>query len=222
MALDEYGVAIGTWYHGKIYLQTPVGEFECVVDVDTPSGVKVEYRVVPDLDRRLFAPIYSLSEGYHQLESTPTSGALDYVRSPLLNRPPGAIPNRCSPRRYWLGFLWQVIRYRWLRCYWQERLRQGLVNSWIKSTGNNALTILESNLSGSQRVYVFGEPYSQGRLGMHNVHYNQGDPPGPHRDEDGIWQDGGTIVEQPNGRLTAILTKFATQSLRTDENGWPA
>lgn len=50
---------------------------------------------------------------------------------------------------------------------------------------------------------------------------NQGDPPGQFQDLDGIWQDGGTIVERPNGEYVACLTKFETQSLNTDNNGLP-
>ena len=57
----------------------------------------------------------------------------------------------------------------------------------------------------------FSEPFDSG-LGTHDVHYNQGDPPGRFWDENGVWQDGATVVERPNGELIAILTKFATQS----------
>jgi uncharacterized protein YukJ len=69
-------------------------------------------------------------------------------------------------------------------------------------------------------VYVFGAPYTNG-LGVHDIHMNQGDPPGIHQHDDGIWQDGGTIIEYPDGRLAAFLTKFATQSLTTDDQGLP-
>lgn len=53
MPLADYGVLIGTlisfvredptdfgsWYHGKMTIQTPQGQYECAVDVSTPSGV---------------------------------------------------------------------------------------------------------------------------------------------------------------------------------------
>ena len=53
MPLSRYGVLIGTltrfaredpndfgsWYHGKLYIQAPLGEYECAVDVSTPSGI---------------------------------------------------------------------------------------------------------------------------------------------------------------------------------------
>ena len=62
MPLDHgYGVAIGTfasftredpsdfghWYHGKLRIDTPSGQYEAALDVDTPSGVGVSYRSTP-------------------------------------------------------------------------------------------------------------------------------------------------------------------------------
>ncbi len=37
-------------------------------------------------------------------------------------------------------------------------------------------------------------PYSTD-LGVHDIHLNQGDPPGQFQHLDGIWQDGGTIIQ---------------------------
>ena len=68
---------------------------------------------------------------------------------------------------------------------------------------------------------MFGAPYRTG-LGVHDIHMNQGDPPGQFQHLDGIWQDGGTVVESASGRLDGFLTKFKTQSLDTDDNGLPA
>jgi hypothetical protein len=41
----------GHWYHGKLRLATPAGEYEAALDVDTPSGVGVSYRLVDGLSR---------------------------------------------------------------------------------------------------------------------------------------------------------------------------
>lgn len=95
-----------------------------------------------------------------------------------------------------------------------------ILNKWIDSTGDNALNELEAHLTGCARVFVFGAPYTTG-LGVHDVHMNQGDPPGQFRHLDGIWQDGGTIIERPDGEFVAVITKFETQSLNTDDNGLP-
>ena len=218
MPLAQYGVLVGTlnhfdredpnnygsWYHGKLYVDTPVGQYEGAVDVSTPSGVKVEYRVVHNLDRKLFTVISSLTPGWHLLATTPSSGALDYIRSPLLH----PVVRGC------LTFIYSPLAEAF------NRLLRRQSEQWTESTGDNALTIMDSLLTVGGKIFVFGAPYTTGR-GVHDIHMNQGDPPGQFQHLDGIWQDGGTIVERPGGELVAFLTKFATQSLNTDNNGLP-
>ena len=79
---------------------------------------------------------------------------------------------------------------------------------------------LTSDHQGSVRIFVFGAPYTTG-LGVHDIHMNQGDPPGPFQHLDGIWQDGGVLIERPDGEIMAFLVKFATQSLHTNSQGLP-
>ncbi|HEY6806337.1 MAG TPA: DUF2278 family protein [Pyrinomonadaceae bacterium] len=217
MALPAYGVLIGTfnrftredpnnfgsWYHGKIYLDAPNGQYECAVDVSTPSGIPVQFREIHGLDRNLFAPILALTSGWHLLTRTPHSGALDYIRSPLFLIRIGCLPIIASSL---INFLIRVL--------------EALLSRWTDSTGDNALSVLETQLTGSTRVFVFGAPYTKG-LGVHDIHMNQGDPPGQFQHLDAIWQDGGTIIERPDGELVAVLTKFGTQSLNTNDNGLP-
>jgi hypothetical protein len=94
---------------------------------------------------------------------------------------------------------------------------------WITATGPEADDALRALVSDTQRIFVFGEPFHNvdGENGMHNVHMNQGDPPGQFRSDDGIWQDGATIILTSDGKLRAFMNKFTTQSLKTDENGLP-
>lgn len=57
---------------------------------------------------------------------------------------------------------------------------------------------------------------------MHNIHQNQGDPAGSQWwAENAIWQDGGTLAEQPDGSWIAFINKFTSQSYRTDDQGHP-
>jgi hypothetical protein len=229
MSLDHgYGVAIGTfvsftredpsdfghWYHGKLRIDTSSGQYEAALDVDTPSGVGVSYRVVTDLTPASIPGLVAMPDGFHALASTPLSGALDYLRSPILRD--GWVVQRLRWRfgaptpfdallarlRGWLGW------FRW-RSF-----------PWVTSDGDNALDVLEPLVQGAARIYIFGEPYTTG-LGVHNVHYNQGDPPGSHQGEDGIWQDGAVLAQAADGAITAWQVKFNTQSPHTDDNGLP-
>jgi len=235
MPLDHgYGVAIGTfvsftredpddfghWYHGKLRIATPAGQYEAALDVDTPTGVGVSYRVVPELATSTMQGVDGLDEGFHRLDSNATSGALDYLRSPLLADPPLVQElRRWGPA--WLRFAAPAAQP------WSPTPVDGIIDlvggwlperafPWIASDGDNALDRLEDLLADAVRIYIFGEPFSTG-LGVHNVHLNQGDPPGPHQGEDGVWQDGAVLVQQADGRVTAWQVRFNSQSLHTDD-----
>lgn len=218
MALSNgYGLVIGTkheyfrdppdnfgrYYHGNLIVHAPAGNYRCAIDVDPknmPDGV--QWRTIR-LRPADFGAILALPNGWHTLASTPTSGALDYLRSPVLHPP--LVPRTV---RY-AGLLARLLA--WLR--WNPR--------WNSGTGFQALTDLETVIGGGVRFFVFGEPFTSG-LGVHNIHQNQGDPVGGGHDaENAIWQDGGTIVQSDTGELRAFLNKFRTQSFRTDENGRP-
>jgi hypothetical protein len=215
--LPSYGVLVGTlirfaredpndfgsWYHGKMYLDAPAGQYECAVDVSTPSGVPVEYREVRNLDHNTFAPVSAFADGWHVLAPTAASGALDYLRAPLLRGRSGCVGVVASPLIDLVNAILRSPRF-----------------GWVESTADNALNLLEQRLTGCRRVYVFGAPYTTG-LGVHDIHMNQGDPAGPFQRLDGIWQDGGTIIESAAGQLDAFLTKFKTQSLNTNDSGLP-
>jgi len=78
------------------------------------------------------------------------------------------------------------------------------------------------------QLYVFGEPWeavnASDRIfrfhpsrGMHEVHMNQGNDPS-HWNQDGVWQDGGILIEHPAmHRWTALFLKFQSQSWHTDD-----
>ena len=99
-------------------------------------------------------------------------------------------------------------------------LTKALKPTWINVTGNEAGEALIATLKSSTKVYVFGAPYTTGK-GVHDVHCNQGDPPGQFRALDGIWQDGCVFILRGDGTLSAYLGKFSTQTLNTDGNGLP-
>src|SRR3954451_17427207 len=105
MPLPAYGVLIGTlnhiereppdnfgrYFHGFLYVDAPLGQYKCAVDVSTPSGINVEHRELHGLDKQLFSTISNLPNGWHLLQRNDVSGALDYIRSPILNK----IPQGC-------------------------------------------------------------------------------------------------------------------------------
>lgn len=193
----------GRYYHGNLEIATPRGVYKCAIDVDPkalPDGI--QWRIVK-IRQSDFKPLLLLADGWHQLQSAAGTGALDYLRSTVLH-PPTAIQ--------------QVSYGGWVSC---------LINwlqwnpPWNNGTGIQALEGLESVIENATRLFVFGEPFSRG-LGVHNIHQNQGDPVGSvFAGENGIWQDGATVVQSASGNIVGFLNKFKTQSLVTDRNGRP-
>jgi hypothetical protein len=133
------------------------------------------------LDRARFASVLRLEPGFHRLEPSPSSGALDWLRHPGLSMARGS--------------------------RWRALQRRELAG------------VLRRLLAGHDRLLVFGEPYI-GKPGVHNVHVNQGDPPGsPWAAENGPWQDGGLVVVGDDGYLAALLMRFDDQAHQTDARG---
>ena len=224
MPLDEYGVAIGRfvsfdrdnpdsygrYFHGHVTIAIPAGRttvnFQSAIDVNKPDG-GVQYFHPADLDVTKFVPTNTMSDGYHVLARNDSSGALDYKRSPLINVPLGCV-----------AVAWVILDW----------IFGGHHDAWTDNVGTEALDHLQSMFASPgtiDKVFLFGAPYpfpySGAPQGLHDVHCNQGDPPGPFRPLDGIWQDGGVIVRYVDGHLEGFFVKFETQSLNTDDQGIP-
>lgn len=165
-----------------------------------PNGIEWRTPRLRPADMTVFS---QRANGWHPLASDASSGALDYVRAPILHPP----------------FLIRFVRHDSCLSRLLEFLRW--TPPWNQGTGFDALTDLEALLADAARCYLFGKPFTSG-LGVHNIHQNQGDPPGsPFATENGIWQDGATILESSAGTFTAFLNKFKTQAYRTDAAGHP-
>lgn len=235
MPLPEYGVLKGNlftpqeqtyqgnWFHGIFYLNVPgtmIPE-RCVTDFSSANKDLIQYKIFTTLRANLFTNIMNLPDGYTRLATGPvngsTSGALDYVRSPILG------PGGCLQL---------------LAAFFKQFLGQTISTGWILSDGVTAVQVLQNQLSAKpKKLFVFGEPFSdespvteddvQSQNGMHNVHMNQGDPPlspdgRDHQADDGIWQDGATIFLNPDSSLTAFCSKFVSQTFNTNDQGLPA
>lgn len=222
---DGYGVVIGTvvshsieppdaegrWPHYRIYVNTPEGQYECVINLKSRTDIKIEEKDLRDANSNCFKNILSKQDGLHLLSSDPNSGALDAIRHKgLMGQKP------CKMKRPWY-----CVILPWI-C--KTRCETNNCSRWWKENGTDVIQLMEYYLTHPHRIYIFGEPYNDGSLGMHNIHMNQGDPIGSSFSaENAIWQDGGILIEyhDPQPRVSVFMTKFETQSLHTDDLGHP-
>ncbi len=98
----------------------------------------------------------------------------------------------------------------------------------------DAISALLKNLEEQDgEIYAFGakfpapgDPFKEylidrqfgTKQGIHNIHMNQGNPPGQYAKDNGVFQDGGLILKFPN-RFVGIFLRFRTQWLPTDDKG---
>jgi uncharacterized protein YukJ len=85
-------------------------------------------------------------------------------------------------------------------------------------------------IAAKGEIYAFGARFSSAttqkpidrefktKTGMHDIHMNQGNPPGKFAADNGTFQDGGLILKFSD-RYVGLFLKFQTQSFDTDENG---
>jgi hypothetical protein len=135
-----------------------------------------QYQVFNNLDIGLFTPDSTLSDGWHRLDSNSTSGAMDYARSPILQRPLGC-----------LALFWGIL----------NSIFNANVQTWTNVTGNEAGEALIAMVTGSKKLFAFGAPYTSG-YGVHDVHCNQGDPPANFR----IWMASGKTAASLRSKAT--------------------
>jgi hypothetical protein len=217
---DGYGVLAGTltahhrdpadsfgrWYHVHLTVSAQSHTYDCAIDVDSHmSSVGVEWKVLA-LRPPEWTALTALPAGFHALVSDAVSGALDYIRDPRLRRR--------------LGCVFVMMPDAITRLL--MAIAEALLQSWDRGSHEQATLALESILQVGRPVFVFGEPFRTG-FGVHNIHQNQGDPlTSQWAAENGIWQDGGTLLQRADGSLVAFISKFTSQSYRTDAQGHPA
>ncbi|MDR7183539.1 hypothetical protein J2X85_000562 [Microbacterium trichothecenolyticum] len=229
MPFTQYGVLSGTlvsherddpdefgrWWHVNLKLRSGARDYRVAVDVDSKnSAAGVQWKTIRTTGARLGWPAPP-APAFTKLLSSPTSGALDVIRHREL----------------------RVVGIRWF-LQWLFRARDAVaadrspfwvpfLRPWRSGDQLQASQALEATLRVGALTLVWGEPFPEGAApasvqGIHNVHQNQGDPAGSQWfPENGIWQDGGVATQQPDGSWVVFISKFSTQSDRTDSLGHP-
>lgn len=80
-------------------------------------------------------------------------------------------------------------------------------------------SIVEKNVNNKNvEVYVFGSKFTQGEIGIHDVHMNQGSLDKSFKKDDGIYQDGGLFFHfKQQNKWIALFSAFQSQCWHTDD-----
>lgn len=161
----------------------------------------VFHRVDPLQSHPLLAELPQVAAGFTPLpaSSRSASTAMDYFRAPLFDWPTGVAAPHTGPSQ-------------------NDDLQDALI------------VYLQQLQAQGGELFVFGEQFpAPGQppnprpidhelgtnQGVHNVHMNQGNPnPGPFAGDNGVFQDGGLILQFPT-RYVGLFLRFQTQWLPT-------
>jgi uncharacterized protein YukJ len=166
----------------------------------------VEYLVDDHFQHPITAGLPQLKLGFTPLEKKPGGLALDFIRANLFDR------SRMKPLPFNLpgpdnDLNEQLDKYIQQAMADEEALVYAFGSRWGPEPG--------------QKDKIFG--FLPGN-GIHDIHMNQGNPPGEHEEDNGVWQDGGLLIYlAAEERWIAIFLKFQTQAWHTDDaTGDPA
>jgi len=170
------------------------------VNVESGDGSQVEYLVRSPFEHPLTASLEQLAEGLHPIAPKPGGMAIDYIR----------------------GNIGQPWEFKALP--YDATGPDNDLNDKIDALVQRAMA------DESAMVYAFGEPWGPeltkadryfsflpGR-GIHNIHMNQGNPPGRFAKDNGVYSDGAILFQFPEeAQWFAVFLRFQTQAWHTDD-----
>jgi len=192
-------LVFGNSPHYQIQVDAAGENITVAVNVQSLDQSEVLYLVDHAFKPDNEADLLALATGLTPLESKPGGLALDFVRSrdngaPLVTRDDMSL----LPESKKAGG------------------RTNDLNNEVVDLLNRAI----SDKDGT--IYAFGSAFADpgGITGIHDIHMNQGNPPGNHSGDNGIWQDGAIFMNMPStSTWIAVYIAFQTQIWTTDDSG---
>ncbi|CCE08859.1 conserved hypothetical protein [Bradyrhizobium sp. STM 3843] len=193
-------LATGASPHYQVLVSADGTQYRIAINVRSQDGSEVEFLVRSHFEHPIVDGLKQFSEGLHELQSKPGGVALDFIRANLMQ------PWELKPLPM------------------SAAGPDNDLNEKIDSYVQRAMSDEEA------LIYAFGDTWGPeekadrffgfrpGR-GIHDIHFNQGNPPGSHDQDNGPWQDGGLIFEFPaQQQWVAIFLKFQSQAWHSDDD----
>jgi uncharacterized protein YukJ len=194
--------------HYHVHVKGTDGDYDIAINIEStasvdgsPTGFEVLYDVNNSFTPPNAAGLKALTASVTLL-SADSGLALDYVRVPGL-----------------------VTRAQMILLPISETSATSALHSLID-------TLIQKAITQKATIYAFGQSFGNGSganpffgfspdQGIHDIHMNQGNPEGPHGNDNGTFTDGGLFVEFPDGTWSAAFIAFQSQSFNTDDDGNP-
>lgn len=193
-------VVTGASTHYQITMQAEGGPFTVAVNIESIGGSEVLYAILDNFQPPNPDALLALTSGMHPLQSVPGGLALDYVREQINGKP-------------------------MITAAQMTLLPESASRDDHRTALTNAVdALLNQTIADKGTIFAFGSAYADsGQVdGIHDIHMNQGNPPGSFASDNGIWQDGAIFIYLPSaGTWTAVFIAFQTESWNTDSSGNP-
>lgn len=193
-------LATGASPHYQVLVSENGTLHRIAINVRSADGSEVQFLVRSSFEHPITETLAELEEGLHPTPSKPGGAALDFIRANLMQ------PWELKPLPL------------------SASGPDNDLNEKIDAYVQRAMSDEEAML------YAFGETwgpehnkadkyfgFKPGR-GIHDIHFNQGNPPGKYAEQNGPWQDGGLIFEFPSQKQwVGVFLKFQTQAWHSDD-----
>jgi len=189
--------------HYQIEVSAGGENYRVAVNVRSADGSEVEYLVRSHFEHPLTAGLPALSDGLHALPSQPGGLAIDFIRS-----------NIAQP--------WEFVPLPLSAAGPDNDLNEKIDSYVQRAMADEHATIYAFGATWGPETKAdayFGFKPGQG---VHDIHFNQGNPPGPFASSNGPYQDGGLIFEFPSDgeptQWVGVFMKFQSQAWHTDDS----
>lgn len=193
-------LATGKNPHYQVLISANGTMFRIAINVQSADGSEVQFLVRSRFEHPITSELESFTEGLHKLNSAPGGVALDYIRSNLMQP-------------------WELVPLPPSKVGPDNDLNEK-IDAYIQRAMSDE----------NAYIYAFGEAWGPepqkadtyfaflpGR-GIHDIHMNQGNPPGKYAADNGSYQDGGLLIEFPDeNQWVAIFLKFQSQAWHSDD-----
>jgi uncharacterized protein YukJ len=195
-------LATGASPHYQVLVSENGTMHRIAVNVRSQDGSEVEFLVRSRFVHPITDLLAAMPEGLHKLQSKPGGVALDFIRGNLMQ------PWELKPLP--------------LSAAGPDNDLNEKIDAYVQRAMSDE----------DAMIYAFGETwgpendkadkyfgFKPGR-GIHDIHFNQGNPPGRFAAQNGPWQDGGLIFEFPrDDQWAAAFLKFQSQAWHSSDDG---
>lgn len=192
-------LATGAAPHYQVLVSADGTLYRIAINVQSQDGSEVEFLVRSRFEHPITDKLAPLPQGLHPAPPRPDGLALDFIRGNLMQP-------------------WELKPLPLSAAGPDNDLNEKLDGYVQRAMADETAMIYAFGAAWGPEAKADGYFGFKPGAGIHDIHMNQGNPPGRFAADNGPWQDGGLIFEFPGQKQwVAMFMKFQTQAWHTDD-----